>query len=297
MNVVFHRVLIAGLLLALFGCGGSQDGLRSYSDADETLDEQPAASGAESPSQAAGERPEASPGSAEKPVEAESPGLTKGSTPEPAGPIPPVKERMATETVPSANDQPADRPPPPALPRRLGQAEPGDESTELAQDQSGGPASGSPVAIARPREPKLLIPEKTFPLVGKERVLRVSYDDIDLLKVLNMDPVPADCVKHFPDWLKNLDGARVRIRGFMYPPIREDNLPGFILARDNQICCFGRDPKVYDVFPVRLKEGTTTNYIPNRPFDVVGTFHIRPDVFRGELDNLYEIEDAEVIDE
>ena len=81
----------------------------------------------------------------------------------------------------------------------------------------------------------------------------------------------------------------------MYPPDRATGLPGFVLARDNQICCFGRDPKVYDIIPVFLKEGTTTDYIPNRPFDVVGRLFIRPDAYRGKIQNLYEIEEAEVV--
>lgn len=67
------------------------------------------------------------------------------------------------------------------------------------------------------REVKILIPEKTFRKEGKEGLLRVSYDDIDLLKVLNMEPVTADAPDKMPSWLKELDGKRIRIRGFMYP--------------------------------------------------------------------------------
>ena len=50
----------------------------------------------------------------------------------------------------------------------------------------------------------------------------MSYDDIDLLKVLNMDPVPANAATKMPAWLKGLDGRRIRIRGFMYPTVSAD---------------------------------------------------------------------------
>jgi hypothetical protein len=124
----------------------------------------------------------------------------------------------------------------------------------------------------------------------------VSYDDIDLLKVLNMEPVTPDAPNLMPKWLKDLDGRRIRIRGFMYPPYEETGLTWFILARDNQICCFGRDPKIYDVFTVQLRKGVTTDYIQGRPFDVVGVFHIRPVVEDGKIYDIYAIDDAIVIE-
>jgi hypothetical protein len=166
------------------------------------------------------------------------------------------------------------------------------------------PASSNPIAAAKgpqpaastaPRTVKVLVPTKSFRNEGGAGgPLRVSYDDIDLLKVLNMDPVPANAATYFPDWLKALDGQRIRIRGFMYPTFQQTGVHVFGLARDNQICCFGRNPKIYDVFDVVLREGTTTNYIPNRPFDVVGVFHIRPESEGGKLYRLYEMDDAAV---
>ncbi len=124
----------------------------------------------------------------------------------------------------------------------------------------------------------------------------MSYDDLDLLKILNMDPVPPDAVEHFPEWLKALDNKRIRIRGFMYPPFESTGIRAFVLARDNQICCFGRNPKVYDLIAVRLRDGVTTDYIQNRPFDVVGRFHIAPVVEDGKLYELYRIDEAIIID-
>lgn len=145
-------------------------------------------------------------------------------------------------------------------------------------------------------EMKLLIPEKRFRKEDGGKVIRVSYDDIDLLKVLNMQPVPADAADHFPNWLSNLDGQRIRIRGFMIPPFQARGLKRFALARDNGICCFVRTPKIYDVIDVRMAEGQTTHYIANTPFDVEGIFRIQPIADDGELYKLYKIENATVIE-
>ena len=146
---------------------------------------------------------------------------------------------------------------------------------------------------SKPRVVTLLIPDKKFTTEGPEKALRVSFDDFDLLKVLNMDPVTEDAPSRMPKWLKDLDGKRVRVRGFMFPPFEDTNIRGFTLARDNQICCFGRNPLVYDLVDVFMRKGESTDYIQNRPFDVIGVFHIGDSIIPGEL---YSLDDAVVID-
>ncbi len=147
------------------------------------------------------------------------------------------------------------------------------------------------------REPKLLIPEKTFRQEGEQGAIRVSFDDIDLLKVLNMEPVPENAVEMFPDWLSGLDGKRVRIRGFMFPTMSQKGITYFQFVRDNEICCFGRTPKIYDRISTVLKKGESTDYIQGRPFDVIGTLRIDPIYVDGEWLQLYLLEDAQVIDD
>jgi hypothetical protein len=135
---------------------------------------------------------------------------------------------------------------------------------------------------------------RTFSVEGPESAIRISFDDFDLLKVMNLDPVPADAVGKLPKWLKALDGKRIRVRGFMYPPFQDTGIRGFVLARDNQICCFGRTPKEYDLVDTFLRKGVTTNYIQNRPFDVVGIFRIKSEIEK--FTAMYELEDAIVIE-
>jgi hypothetical protein len=163
-------------------------------------------------------------------------------------------------------------------------------------DVNGSSTPGSPVT-SKSNQIELLIKDKKFQTVPKTGELRVSFDDIDLLKVLNMEPVVPNADELMPDWLKGLDGKSIRIRGFMYPTYETEGIERFVLARDNQICCFGRDPKIYDLVQVDMKSGKTTNYIPaTRAFDVVGTFRIKMMAEDGKPYGLYLIEQATVID-
>ena len=143
---------------------------------------------------------------------------------------------------------------------------------------------------------ELLIPEKSFRRERGTDAVRISYDDIDLLKILNMEPVPPNAAEYFPGWLSSLNGKQIRIRGWMYPTFVSEGLTSFTLARDNGICCFQRMPKIYDVIFVKLEEGHSSRYIDQRPFDVEGTFRIDNESDGSELPRLYKIENARVLD-
>ena len=159
----------------------------------------------------------------------------------------------------------------------------------------GGVKPNQKLPLVRPRKIKLLVKDRKFRVVGPESAIRVNYDDINLLKVLNMDPVTLDAPKRMPKWLKDLNGKRIRIRGFMRPSFSQTGLESFMMGRDNKACCFPGVAKVYDLFPVKMRDGVTTDFILNRPFDVVGVFHIKLWILDGKLERIYQIEDAVVI--
>lgn len=178
---------------------------------------------------------------------------------------------------------------------------------ELVNDAAASPAADLPVSEpnlfavsdvpVEQREIKLLIPEKSFTSEGDADALRVSYDDVNLLDILNMDPVPIDAETYFPNWLAGLEGQRIRIRGFMYPAFQSTGLRTFVLVRDNQECCFGPGAKIYDHIQVTMRDGVTTDYIQGRAFDVEGIFHILPEADEDELYQLYLLDDALVLDQ
>lgn len=146
------------------------------------------------------------------------------------------------------------------------------------------------------RQVELLIPHKTFGRDKKTNSLRITYEDLNLLKVLNMDPVTIDAVSHMPEWLTSLDGQLVRVRGFMDIQYEPEGLDRFVLLRDNKECCYGPGAKIYDHIMVRMKDGTTTDYIPlQESFEVVGRFRIHLEHAKGSIYGLYSIDDAVVL--
>lgn len=161
-------------------------------------------------------------------------------------------------------------------------------------DAAAGDASSEKISKS-PRKVELLVKDREFRPEGPQKALRVNYEDLDLLKVLNMDPVTVNAVDYFPEWLKHLDGQRIRIRGFMMPTFESTGLERFVLARDTGLCCFGRNPKVYDLIAVELKPGKLCDYIHLRPFDVIGTLRIDMVAEGDKPLGLYWIEDAEVV--
>lgn len=146
-----------------------------------------------------------------------------------------------------------------------------------------------------PRKINLLVQQKQFE-TGEDNCLSIKFDDIDLLKVLNMDPVPIDAVKYFPEWLKQLDGKRVRIRGFMYPTFESVGIKEFTLTTSRSICNFVRQPKVYECVSVKLNRGNTTFYEEGH-VEVEGIFKIKPDGDGDGLWRLFEIADARIVNE
>jgi hypothetical protein len=175
-----------------------------------------------------------------------------------------------------------------------GGTDPNPQSKSSAVEDNGSAATTDDASSKTETPATTTASERQFKVEGPEGALRISFDDFDLLKILNLDPVPPDAPERLPKWLKDLDGKRIRVRGFMYPPFQDTDIRGFVLARDNQICCFGRTPKEYDLVEVFLRKGKSTHYIQNRPFDVVGVFRIKSEIEKYTA--MYELEDALVIE-
>lgn len=146
------------------------------------------------------------------------------------------------------------------------------------------------------RKIELLVKDHKFATEGSDGILRVKYEDLDLLKILNMDPVTPECTQHFPLWLKQLDRKAVRIRGFMAPTFTETNITNFVMARDTQACCFGPNTKIYHLIDIHMKSGKTADYLPFRPLEIEGTFRIEVAALEdGSVYQLYSIDNATVV--
>jgi len=153
------------------------------------------------------------------------------------------------------------------------------------------------VQTAAPGTPSELPQNRTFRPEGAEQALRITYDDLDLLKWLQMDPVTPDCVEKMPEWLRGLNGKKVRLRGFMKPHEISTGFRRFIFVKDTGLCCFGPAGKIYDLIQVTLLKGTTTDYIELTPFDVIGTLRIEVAALDDtqEVYELFHIDDAKIV--
>lgn len=265
INRCSTSALILGLVAASAGCGESEEG---YVDFESTKPAPTAKSDA--------------------PAENVQHDKTETAALQPVTPVGAPSE-MESSDVPPAISEPATQSAAPATP------------PVLTSEHSGlqGPAD-SPVVensvAGETRKIELLIPEKRLRKERGTSAVRVSFDDIDLLKVLNMEPVPVNAVEYFPEWLKALDGKPVRIRGYMYPTFESTGLKSFAFVRDTGICCFQRKPKIYDIIGITMAEGVTADYMELRPFDVEGIFHIDPQVDANDLSRLYHIDNARILE-
>ena len=221
---------------------------------------------------------------------------------EPAGPLSNTENTTTAaaqeDVVHQASDASADTPTnngstpeidPPVTAVAKDDGSEGNPSKDEEDPQQSGKDPGSA------RQIKLLIPEKSFRSIRGSDAIRLSYDDIDLEKILNIVTTPTNVADHFPDWLKQLDGKKIRMRGFMYPAMKAEGLTGFVFTRDTGACCFGPNPYIFLRARVKMTKGETTDYIHMRPFDVEGVFRIEPIADEGELLQLYRIEDARIL--
>ena len=135
---------------------------------------------------------------------------------------------------------------------------------------------------------------KGFAEEGPAGALRVKFHDL----TITGDPksvTPETARSLIPASIQEMDGSLIRISGFMYPPMEETNIKGFMLVSERYYWNWGRSISLDEKIVVRLKPGTMTDYIEGRPFDVDGRLKATPRALDGKVVFLYIIEDAVVI--
>jgi hypothetical protein len=111
----------------------------------------------------------------------------------------------------------------------------------------------------------------TAPAPKPQGIRTVTFDAVklDMKKGEPFDP------KYLTAGVKQLDGARIRVRGYIFPPPQQTGLARFVLVRDNQQCCFGPGAALFDSMIVDMPKGETIDYTL-APIMVEGTFSIKP---------------------
>jgi hypothetical protein len=117
-------------------------------------------------------------------------------------------------------------------------------------------------------------------------VRAISFEDLDL-------PMEPDTL--FQDWMltqrvRDLDGKRVRITGFMLPTYESRGIRQFIMLREKE-CPYGPGGQAHHVIAVTLQKASAR--YTEKPITVEGVLSVSP--FTGENDKtwaVYALDDA-----
>ena len=77
------------------------------------------------------------------------------------------------------------------------------------------------------------------------------------------------------DEIREMEGKRIKIRGYIRPSFKQKGIKSFVFVRDNKECCFGPGAALYDCLIVKMKKGASATFTV-RPFAVEGEFSIKP---------------------
>jgi len=97
----------------------------------------------------------------------------------------------------------------------------------------------------------------------------ISFDDIKF-EMKKGDPFERSMLT---EDIEKLEGATVKIRGYILPSFQQRGIKQFVLVRDNMECCFGPGAALYDCVVVEMEPGKTTSFTV-RPVAVQGEFQI-----------------------
>lgn len=180
--------------------------------------------------------------------------------------VPPAAETKGSDTASMESATPAGESATPA-----GETAKSDEQTAEASPTP--PASASERTAAAPRRPT------------NGEAEQITFDDLNC-------GMQADI--QFRPWMltervKELEGQKVRVAGYMHPDAKQKGIVEFILLRNTE-CKFGPAGQADHLVRVKLKEGVTTSYSIS-PVEVTGVLTINP--FEGPDGNTWSIFDLE----
>lgn len=112
-------------------------------------------------------------------------------------------------------------------------------------------------------------PDAVTPVAKPEQLKDKTFDDIKF----DIEPDAPFDRELLTDTIRELDGGRIRIRGYILPTAQSRGIKQFVLVRDNQECCFGPGAALYDCILVTMEPGESTEFSV-RPVAVEGEFTV-----------------------
>ena len=149
----------------------------------------------------------------------------------------------------------------------------GKESAETGNETTGDPVS----------EPTVSAPSNSQN-AADEAVVDISFDDIKL-------PMQEDMVFRpfmLTERVKELDGKRIRISGYMLPDTRTKGIKQFVLLKNTE-CKFGPGGQADHLLNVLMIEGEDARF-RSEPISIEGRLFVKP--FQGPDGNTWSIYDV-----
>jgi hypothetical protein len=161
------------------------------------------------------------------------------------------------------------------------------ESSAVGATSAGGtvPAVSTTSAPNQPR-PKLRPGAKTVVLSkAGDKPYDKTFDDLRFNMTVG---------EHFErpmltKGIEEMDGHKIRIRGYILPTPQKHGIKEFVLVRDNQECCFGPGAALYDCILVQMKQGNSADFTI-RPIAVDGTFNVHVTELGGKQLAVYQMD-------
>ncbi|WP_419184650.1 DUF3299 domain-containing protein [Botrimarina mediterranea] len=123
----------------------------------------------------------------------------------------------------------------------------------------------APPPVATPPIAKESSPQEPAPARIEDR----TFDDIKF----DIEPDAPFDRSMLTEEVRQLDGERIRIRGYILPTSQARGIKNFVLVRDNQECCFGPGAALYDCILVTM-QGDKSAEFSVRPVAVEGKFKV-----------------------
>ncbi|MEQ1631375.1 MAG: DUF3299 domain-containing protein [Planctomycetota bacterium] len=184
------------------------------------------------------------------------------------------------------------------------------QPVEAPKDPTKPPANEpNEVPAGQPREgdPAPVLPQGSDPadlaamrsaeaMLDAERRLAQMIKDgkiAGLDKVVTFDELTAwpyeDGLKGMPKRVKDLNGKKVLMSGFMLPIDEVQNIKEFLLVQSLWSCCYGQPPDINGIVRVVMPKGKTTDYFFD-PLKIIGTFKVEATSIDGYCVDIYQIE-------
>ena len=115
-------------------------------------------------------------------------------------------------------------------------------------------------------------------------------------EIPNLDKARKEKPKEqIPQPIKNLNGKKVAVQGFMVPvKLEKGATKSFLLVKDQSLCCFGRIPRMNEWVSVKMTGDKAAKFIGDQPVTVCGKIEVGEEIDQGEVLSIYRIEADDV---